>query len=68
MCSMNWSMPAFYCLLFFALIFFLNKFSNRNKRMYDESLQKQQEMMTRQKESVELLREIRDLLINNTRA
>ena len=36
--------------------------------MYDESLQKQQEMMTRQKESVELLREIRDLLKNNTRA
>lgn len=67
MCIYNWIMPAFYFLLFVCLIYFLNKFSNRNKRLYDDSLQKQKEMMDRQKESIELLREIRDLLKNNSR-
>lgn len=62
MCPMDWLTPAVYGLLLLLFVFFVNRFSKRNKRLYDDSLKNQKDMMDRQKESLELLREIRDVL------
>ena len=66
MCLLDYLTPALYCVLIFVVIFFINKFSKRNKSLYDETLVRQKAMMERQKESIELLREIRDLLKKNS--
>lgn len=64
-CILNWFGPFIYLVMLVILgmfVFAVSKISKRNIKMYQDSLDRQKEMMVRQKEAVELLREIRDLL------
>lgn len=64
-CLIQSLVPVFYLVLIFLLgvfVFALIKISRRNVKMYDDALTGQKIMMERQKEAVELLREIRDIL------
>lgn len=64
-CILNWFGPLIYLVFLVILgvfVFAVSKISKRNIKMYQDSLDRQKEMMVRQKEAVDLLREIRDLL------
>ena len=64
-CILNSITPFFYIALVIILGVFvlaISRISKRNAKLYEEAGVRQQEMMDRQKESVQLLREIRDLL------